>query len=283
MTLHYELTGVTSFRTLASLHISWVTFKSNQQDTIRGVFMMWVFKYHIHETQHILSKISQTDFFLTLIFCFPFYVHNSCVFSFLSLIFPKPFHLLVTVLSTPSFSVCFCLGTVSPFSLPPKQNYSQFCSLSFTFSFILYPQGGTIPPPTSHRSVLPQLLTSGDLSGSAGGSGTPHLWPFPTQINSKQKEGSWEEQQATTHHPSHPTCSSHTSWGHLHLQGLPNMRGNLPPSSMWEIEDPLCKRLFYNGPIFFHGQSNLHGSVELVGPVENISTLKIFSRKEVLD
>lgn len=98
----------------------------------------------------------KTDFFEHLYSVFCHISTKHLYFNFLFLIFPKPFHFLVTVFSTPSFSVCFYLGIVSPSFL---QTIHDSVPSHFTFSFILHPQGGTVPPPTSHRSLLPQLLT----------------------------------------------------------------------------------------------------------------------------
>lgn len=89
------------------------------------------------------------------------YIHSLCIFSFQSLIFPKPFHFLVTLFSTLLFSVCFCLETASPSPLLCEKELFVILLSPITFSFILHPQGGRVPPPSSDRSTLTVLSPRG--------------------------------------------------------------------------------------------------------------------------
>lgn len=128
-------------------------FQINKQDSIRGSFYDVFFKCPIHEIQHVLSKICRTDFFCfkPLIFCFLSYIYNICIFNFPSLIFPKPFQLLVTVFSTPSLSVCFYVGPVPPASLPPLRKLFTilFPLLSHLASFSTHGEAQSLHlPPT---------------------------------------------------------------------------------------------------------------------------------------
>lgn len=90
-------------------------------------------------------------FFKALISCIVSYVHSICILIFhpsLSL----NYFIFLLLLSLPLpflFGDCFSL-------LPPN----DFVPSHFMFSFILHPQGGTVPPPTSLRSILTELLTS---------------------------------------------------------------------------------------------------------------------------
>lgn len=183
--------------------------------------------------QHVLSKICKPGIFFNTYFLVVSYDHNIRVFNFLSLIFSKTFHFLVTVFSTPSFSVCFSLGTVSPPLIPTlKVNYSWFCSLSLHTQLRSLPTGRHSPStylPQIHQSFWPLEIPLAVLEAPTLAT-CDH---FQRRSTGSRHRGARKSRGLPPY--SSPTYGSGTSGGHLHLQCLPCKGGNLPPCSTWEI------------------------------------------------
>lgn len=141
-------------------------------------------------------------------------------------------HLISQLLFSLSFPfLCFSIwGLFLPPPLAIKQNYPGFCSDSLHIQLHSPPTGRHSP-----STCLPQIRVAraSPLWRSVWQCWRFQPWPPVTTSNTDTLgTGTREPGGAggTSHPPSAPTCSSHTSRGHLHLQGLPHKGGSLTPA-----------------------------------------------------
>lgn len=156
------------------------------------------------------------------------YIHRLCIFNFQSLIFPKPFHFLVTLFSTLFFSVCFCLQTASPSPLLREKELFVILLSPITFSFILHPQGGRVPPPRSDRSTLTEFSHPEGFQWDFWMLQERHqLHLLPVTMSRDQ---TWHV-GARKSNGLPPAIPIPQTFGGICIRSLPHMGGNLPPFS----------------------------------------------------